>query len=93
MAHAGISGFAYRNPFATVTVPCGPLTWTVARPTLPAGVTAVMVVGFTTAKPVHGAPLILTPVIAPRFWPVMVSGVPPDTSPYAGEIVPTDCAM
>ena len=44
------------NPFGIVAVPTGVVTVTLADPTDPAGVTAVIVVGFTTVTLVARTP-------------------------------------
>ena len=57
-----------------------------AAPVVPAGATAVMVVGLTTTKLVTGTPLIVAPVDPVKLVPVIVIGVPPFKVPELGDI-------
>jgi hypothetical protein len=65
---------------------------TVLAPAVPAGVTAVTVVEFTTDTLVAALPPTVTPDVPVRFVPEMVKAVPPAVEPEAGltaEIVGT----
>ncbi len=57
---------------------------TVAAPAVPAGVTAVTVVAFTTTTLVAATPPIVTSVVPEKFVPVMVFGMPPNAGPELG---------
>ena len=57
---------------------------TVFAPTVPAGVTAVTVVGFTTLTEVAATPPIVTELAPVRFVPVIVIAVPPLVDPVFG---------
>ena len=78
-----------------VALPEGVVTTTfLADPVVPAGVTPVIVVEFTTAKLVIGTPLIVAPVAPVKSVPVMVIAVPPLRVPEEGEteVTVTHCA-
>ena len=60
------------------------VTVTVAAPTLPAGVVAVIVVLFTTATFVAAAPPNVTVAPVAKFVPVIVTAVPPVVDPLFG---------
>ena len=64
VAHTGTTMETYEKPFNEVNVPAGVVTTTSAGPSVPAGVTAVIVVGETTTKFVAGAPPMVT-LVAP----------------------------
>ncbi len=66
VAQAGTTMFTYEKPFNEVRVPAGVVTTTSAGPSVPAGVTAVIVVGETTIKFVANAPPMVTLVAPPR---------------------------
>ena len=66
VAHDGTMMFTYEKPFNEVNVPAGVVTTTSAGPSVPVGVTAVIVVGETTIKFVAGAPPMVTLVAPPR---------------------------
>ena len=57
---------------------------TVAAPAVPAGVTAVTVVEFTTTTLVAATPPMVTLDVPVRFAPVIVNAVPPDAGPELG---------
>jgi len=65
------------------------VTVTVAAPTLPAGVVAVIVVLFTTATFVAAALPIVTVAPVAKFAPVIVTAVPPDVDPLFGDTLVT----
>ena len=65
-------------------MPPGVVTDTVFAPAVPAGVTAVTVVAFTTDTLVAAVPPIVTLVVPVRFVPVIVIGVPPAVEPEFG---------
>ena len=65
VAHDGVTmKFTYENPFNEVRVPAEVVTTTSAGPSVPAGVTAVIVVDETTIMFVASAPPIVT-LVAP----------------------------
>ena len=66
VAHAGTTTGTYEKPFNEVNVPAGVVTTTSTGPSVPVGVTAVIVVGETTTKFVAGAPPMVTLVAPPR---------------------------
>ena len=70
-------------------VPPGVVTKTLAAPTVPAGVVAVMVVELTKAKVAALTPPMVTPVAPVKSVPVMVMLVPPAVEPLVGEILIT----
>jgi hypothetical protein len=76
--------FTCVKPPALVAVPPGVVTVTVFAPAVPAGVTAVIVVGFTTTTLVAEAVPILTEVAPVKFVPVIVIAVPPRAEPELG---------
>jgi len=61
-------------------VPADVVTKTLALPTVPAGVVAVIVVSLTTTK-LAVAPPMVTAVAPVKLVPVMVTVVPPDAGP------------
>jgi hypothetical protein len=67
-----------------VAVPPGVVTDTLFGPVVLTGVTAVIVVGFTTTRPVATLVPILTEVAPVKFVPVMVMVVPPIEGPTFG---------
>jgi hypothetical protein len=69
-------------PFGLVTI-----TSLALLRSVPGGVTAVIVVGFTTTTLVGALPSIVTVAPLTKPVPVMVTGVPPSTEPEFGEIV------
>ena len=68
-----------RFPLCPLTV-----TVTVAAPTLPAGVVAVIVVPFTTTTLPADVPPSVTVAPAAKLVPVIVTGVPPSVDPLFG---------
>jgi hypothetical protein len=82
---ASVGAATYVKPFARVALPLGVLTATSFAPAVPAGVTAVTVVGLTTVTPVAATPPTVTDVAALRFVPVSVIAVPPDVGPEPGD--------
>jgi hypothetical protein len=60
------------------------VTRTLAGPTVPAAVTAVIVVEFTTVTLVAATPPMVTPVAPVRLVPVIVTLVPPEAKPMVG---------
>ena len=74
-----------------VRLPLCPLTVTVTvtGPTLPAGVVAVIVVLFTTTTLVAEADPNVTVAPAAKFVPVIVTAVPPATTPLLGDTLVT----
>ena len=66
VAQVGTTIVTYEKPFNEVRVPAGVVTTTSAGPSVPVGVTAVIVVGETTTKFVAGAPPMVTLVAPPR---------------------------
>ena len=83
VAHVGTT--MYVNASLAIALPTTVTTTTSARPTAPAGVTAVMLVGEITFKLVAATPLIVTLVVPSRSVPVIVINVPPKVEPVAGE--------
>ena len=73
----------YVNAFVAVAVPPGVVTATLFAPTVPAGVTAVMLVNETTTTLVAATPPTVTLVAPVRFVPVIVIAVP--VEPVTGE--------
>ena len=74
------------NPSANVAVPVSVLvTVTLAGPAVPAGVTAVIDVGFTTTTLVAGFPPTVTVAPLANWVPVMVIELPPAVEPEFGE--------
>ena len=71
-----------------VPVSTGVVTLTFAGPAVPAPVSAVIVVLFTTLK-LCTAPPTVTDVAPVKFVPVMVTAVPPTMLPYTGVILVT----
>ena len=70
-------------------MPPGVVTKTLAVPTLPAGVIAVMVVELTTVTLVAATPRIVTALAPVKSVPIMVMVVPPAVEPVLGEILVT----
>ena len=70
--------------WARLGVPFGVVSETVFAPTVPAGVTAVTVVEFTTVTLVAAVPSINTPIVPVRLVPVIVIAVPPSVEPAFG---------
>jgi hypothetical protein len=66
------------------------VTVTVAAPTLPAGVVAVIVVLFTTTTPVAAALPIVTVAPVAKLVPVIVTAVPPAVGPPFGDTLLTN---
>ena len=60
------------------------VTDTVFAPAVPAGVTAVTVVAFTTLTEVAATPPIVTELAPVKFVPVIVIAVPPVVDPVFG---------
>jgi hypothetical protein len=58
---------------------------TVFAPAVPAGVTAVTVVAFTTDTLVAAVPPIVTELVPVKFVPVIVIAVPPAVDPADGD--------
>ena len=67
-------------------VPPGVVTRTLAVPTEPAGVVAVMVVAFTTVTPVAAVPPMVTAVAPVKPVPVIVTDCPAASGPDDGLI-------
>ena len=67
----------YVNASAALAVPLGVVTATLCAPTVPAGVTAVMLVDETTTTLVAATPPTVTLVAPVKFAPVIVIGAPP----------------
>ena len=65
-------------------VPPGVVTKTLAVPTLPAGVVAVMDVALTTTTLVAAVPPMVTLVAPVKLVPVIVTAAPPTNGPLAG---------
>ena len=65
-------------------VPPGVVTSTLAVPTEPAGVVAVMVVAFTTVTAVAAVPPMVTVVAPVKPVPVIVTDCPPASGPDDG---------
>jgi hypothetical protein len=72
------------NALARLPVPPGVVTETLFAPALPAGVTAVIVVPFTTTTPVADVLPNFTDVAPVRFVPVIVTAVPHVVGPWFG---------
>ena len=72
------------KPFTRVAVPMGVVTATAFAPSVPAGVTAVILVALTTVYEVAATPPILTEVVPVRLAPVIVIVVPPVNGPVGG---------
>ena len=70
-------------------VPPGVVTSTLAVPAEPAGAVAVMVVAFTTVRPVAAVPPIVTAVAPVKPVPVIVTVCPPANGPEDGLIAVT----
>ena len=66
VAQVGVTMATYEKPFNEVNVPAGVVTITSAGPSVPVGVTAVIVVDETTTKFVAGAPPMVTLLAPPR---------------------------
>ena len=79
-------GTTYVNAFVAVAVPPGVVTATLFAPTVPAGVTAVMLVDETTTTLVAATPPTVTLVAQVKSQPVIVIGVPPAVEPDIGVI-------
>ena len=60
------------------------VTITLAGPTVPAGIVAVMEVLLTTTTLIAGLPAMVTPVAPVNPVPVMVTAVPPAGGPLVG---------
>ena len=73
------------NPFVKLAVPPAVVTATVFAPAVPAGVTAVILVGETTTTLVAATPPMVTLDAPVRFVPVIVIAVPPNVDPDVGE--------
>ena len=80
------TGVIYVNAFVAVAVPPGVVTATLFAPTVPAGVTAVMLVDETTTTLVAATPPTVTLVAPVKSQPVIVIGVPPAVGPDIGVI-------
>lgn len=79
-----------------VTVALGRITTRSLAPTVPAAITALMVVDETTVKLATATPLNLTLLAPSKFVPVMVMAVPPRVVPSVGatpNMVGTDMSM
>jgi hypothetical protein len=73
------------NPFVKLAVPPAVVTATVFAPAVPAGVTAVILVGETTTTLAAATPPTVTLDAPVRFVPVIVIAVPPNVDPDVGE--------
>jgi hypothetical protein len=76
-----VGGVTYVNVSAALAVPLGVVTSTLFAPTVPAGVTAVMLVDETTTTLVAATPPTVTLVAPVKLVPVIVIGVPPKELP------------
>ena len=65
-------------------MPPGVVSDNVFAPAVPAGVTAVTVVAFTTDTLVAAVPPIVTELVPVKFVPVIVIAVPPASPPAFG---------
>jgi hypothetical protein len=74
----------YVNAFGAVADPPGVVSTTELAPPVPAGVTAVTVVAFTTEIAVAATPPTVTALAPVRFAPVIVINVPPPAGPASG---------
>jgi hypothetical protein len=74
----------YVKPFGRLAVPPNVVTETIIGSPTPDGVTAVIVVGFTTVTELAAAPPNVTELAPVRFVPVMVITVPPLNGPPVG---------
>ena len=72
------------NPLVRFAVPPGVVNDTVVTPIVPAGVTAVTVVAFTTLTEGAATPPIGTELAPVKFVPVIVIAVPPVVGPVFG---------
>jgi hypothetical protein len=73
-----------------VPVPLGVVTATLKGPPAAcAAVVAVICVSLVTVKEVTGAPSIVTAVAPVKYWPLMVTWVPPAVLPLFGLIADT----
>ena len=81
-----VGGAKYVNAFVAVALPLGVVTATLVAPTVPAGVTAVMLVEETTTTLVAATPPTVTLVAPVKSQPVIVIGVPPAVEPDIGVI-------
>jgi len=72
------------NAELRVKVPPEVVTTRSRAPTVPAGATAVMVVGLTTIILEQGAPPIVTDGNPEKLVPVIVTSVPPAAEPVEG---------
>jgi len=79
-----VGGAKYVNAFVAVAVPFGVVTATLFAPTVPAGVTAVMLVDETTTTLVAATPPTVTLVAPVKLVPVIVIAVPPAVEPEVG---------
>ena len=77
-------GTTYVNALAKLAVPPGVVTATLFAPTVPAGVTAVMLVDETTTTLVAATPPTVTLVAPVKLVPVIVIAVPPAVEPEVG---------
>jgi len=83
-----VGGVTYVNAFVSVAVPPAVITATFFVPAVPAGVTAVTVVGDCTTILVATTPPTVTLDAPERFVPVIVIAVPPVVGPALGLIEP-----
>jgi hypothetical protein len=83
----GVATYVY--PFVRLPLCPFTVTVTVTAPADPAGVVAVMVVLFTTTRLVAAALPNVTVAPVAKFVPVMVTAVPPATTPLLGETLVT----
>jgi len=79
-----VGGAKYVNALASVAVPPIVVTPTVLGPTVPIGVTAVIVVGSSTTTFVAATPPTVTLSAPVRNVPLIVIGVPPLVDPTLG---------
>src|SRR3954465_13912726 len=84
---AGGSTISYVNACAKVADPVGPETCTSTTPDACGGVTAETVVSFGPVNDAAAAPPNRTLVTESKFVPLMVTAVPPLTSPRVGLIL------
>lgn len=86
------STISYVNACAKVADPVGPETCTSTTPDACGGVTAETVVSFATVNDAAAAPPNRRLVTESKFVPLMVTAVPPLTSPRVGLILVRDGA-
>lgn len=83
------AGLLYVKAFVFVAEPVAVVTTTLTSPAAWAGVTAVILVGLVTDRPVAAVPPTVTLETFTKLVPVMVIVVPPEINPEAGATVET----